>query len=508
MRIAFAAVTLLAIAAFARPAAGSAPLSYDDARHLLNRTGFDATSAEIAGYVGLSREDAARRLLANTRTVAATSPPSWTFAPGPLRYPRRGENASAAEKKLFAQEQIRDGLELRGWWLEEMVTTPSPLTERMTLFWHNHFTSSQQKVKLAELMYRQNVTLRANALGNFGPLLHAIARDPAMVIYLDNAQNRRGAPNENFAREVMELFTLGEGHYGEQDIKEAARAFTGWSLDRDTGQFVYRRFIHDYGYKTVLGKSGFLDGDEVLDILLARPETAEFVTRKLWREFVSPDPEPAEVARIAARFRDSHYDVKSALFALLTSEAFYARENRGVLVKSPVELVVGTLRQFDLRPSEPIPFAVAAAGMGQNLFAPPNVKGWPGGEAWINASTLLARKQFLDRLFREDGTGTMPGGAPALDSMVAAAMPEDATADATQEVARRLRFMRAMDRGIRSVQFDSDAWYARLGTGEEARAQSAARLLLAVAPQSAPPATDDPRAVLRALVLDAAYQVK
>ena len=507
MRIASAA-TLLAIAALAGSAGASAPLSYDDARHLLNRTGFDATGADIVRYVGLTREDAARKLLADTRTVATASPPSWTFAPGPLRYPRRGENASAAEKKLFAQEQIRDGLELRGWWIEEMVTTPSPLTERMTLFWHNHFTSSQQKVRLAELMYRQNVTLRANALGNFGTLLHAIARDPAMVIYLDNAQNRRGAPNENFAREVMELFTVGEGHYGEQDIKEAARAFTGWSLDRDTGQFMYRRFVHDYGYKTVLGRSGFLDGDDVLDILLARPETAEFITRKLWREFVSPDPDPAEVARIATRFRDSRYDIKAALYAVFTSDAFYAPGNRGVLVKSPIDLVVGTLRQFDLKPGEPIPFAVAAAGMGQNLFSPPNVKGWPGGEAWINASTLLARKQFLDRLFRaEDAAGATPA-APALDTMVAAVMPDETAPDAAKEVERRLRFMRAMDRGVKSVRFDSEAWYIRLGAGEDARAQSAARLLLAVAPKSAPSATDDSRTVLRALVLDAAYQLK
>src|SRR5437588_1534425 len=151
-----------------------------------------------------------------------------------------------------------------------MLSTSSPLTERMTLFWHNHFVSSQQKVKLAELMYRQNATLRANALGSFADLLHAIARDPAMVIYLDNAQNRRGAPNENFAREVMELFTLGEGHYDEQDIKEAARAFTGWSVDRARATFVSRPALHDDGDKTIFGRTGRFDGDDVLDLLLAR----------------------------------------------------------------------------------------------------------------------------------------------------------------------------------------------------------------------------------------------
>jgi len=506
MRTLTAFATLAALLAALPTAALAAPLlSYDDARHLLNRTGFGATEAEIQGFVGMTREEAARKLLADTRTVAVTSAPAWTHDPGPLRYPRRGENASDMERKQFQQEQIREGLELRGWWVEEMIRTPSPLTERMTLFWHNHFVSGQQKVKLAQLMYRQNVTLRANALGRFGDLLHAVARDPAMVIYLDNAQNRKGTPNENFAREVMELFTLGEGHYGEQDIKEAARAFTGWSLDRDTGQFVFRRFIHDYGQKTVLGKTGNLDGDDVLDILLARPETAEFVMAKLWREFVSPDPDEKEVKRIAARFRDSRYDIKVALQALLTSDAFYAAENRGVLVKSPVDLVVGTLHQFGMRPGEPVPFAVAAAAMGQNLFAPPNVKGWPGGEAWINTSTLLARKAFLDRLFRADDAA---GRTDATPMMADALAPKAISVADESEASRKLRFMKAMDRGLKSVQFDSDAWFGALKATPDARAAAATRVLLAYAPQAQPDPASEPLAMVRQLVLDAAYQLK
>ena len=507
MRVLTALVTLAVVVAISPTPTLAAPsLSYDDARHLLNRTGFGATEAEIRSLVGVTREEAARTLLANTRTAAMTPPPAWTRDPGPLRYPRRGENASEVERKQFQQEQIRDGLVLRGWWVEEMLVTPSPLTERMTLFWHNHFVSGQQKVRLALLMYRQNVTLRANALGRFGDLLHAVARDPAMVIYLDNAQNRKGTPNENFAREVMELFTLGEGHYSEQDIKEAARAFTGWSLDRETGQFVFRRFIHDYGQKTVLGKSGNLDGDDVLDILLARPETAEFITTKLWREFVSPDPDQAEVKRIAARFRDSHYDLKVALQALLTSDAFYAAENRGVLVKSPVDLVVGTLHQFGMKPGEPVPFAVATATMGQNLFSPPNVKGWPGGEAWINTSTLLARKQFLDRLFRaDDAAGRM--NAAAAPMMAEALTPTTAAGDES-DVARRIRLTRAMDRGLNSVQFDSDAWFGALKATPEARAAAATRMLLAYAPQARPDPASEPLAMVRQIVLDAAYQLK
>jgi uncharacterized protein (DUF1800 family) len=494
-------------------------LSYDDARHLLNRAGFGATEAEIQRAVGTTREQAARKLLDSARTSPVTAPPAWTGETGALRYPRRGPDASDAEKKMFQQEQVREGLELRGWWVGEMLATPSPLTERMTLFWHNHFVSSQQKVKLAELMYRQNATLRANALGNFADLLHTIARDPAMVIYLDNAQNRKGSPNENFAREVMELFTLGEGNYGEQDIKEAARAFTGWSLDRNTGQFVFRRFIHDDGVKTVLGRTGNLDGDQVLDILLAQPATAEFITRKLWREFVSPDPNEPAVRRIAQRFRDSRYDIKVALHDIFTSDAFYASENRAVLVKSPIELVVGTLRQFDMKPAEALPFAVAAAGMGQNLFAPPNVKGWPGQETWINASTLLARKQFLERLFRGDETsaGMLPSsyaqGNVSTDAAMGRAVPKQAIQPQgalDPDKARQVRFTRAMERGMSGVTFESNVWLAQFDAsrGAGSRNGAASRLLLATAPQSPPDASSEPMAQIRALVLDATYQLK
>ena len=517
MRMALAVAGLaLATAVVAAPVQTGtyvpAVLGYDDARHLLNRTGFGASQAEVERFAGLTRDQAARKLLADTRTSALTPPPAWTADTGPLRYPRAGEKATEAEKKMFQQEQLREGLQLRAWWVSEMLDTPSPLTERMTLFWHNHFVSSQQKVKLAELMYRQNVTLRANALGNFGELLHAVGRDPAMVIYLDSAQNRKGTPNENFAREVMELFTLGEGNYTEQDVKEAARAFTGWSLDRATGQFLFRPFIHDNSIKTVLGKSGNLDGDQVLDILLAQPQTAEFITRKLWREFVSPDPDEAEVKRIARQFRDARYDVKVALHGLLTSNAFYAPENRATLVKSPIELVVGTLRQFDLKPGQTLPFAVAAAGMGQNLFSPPNVKGWPGQDTWINSTTLLARKQFLDRVFRVDeaGAGMMVASG---DSTMDKPAPKQAIAPngaQDDEKIRQAQFRRAMDRGVTSIQFDSAAWFAQFGANADPARRSgvATRLLLATAPQLPPDPHGEPLALVRGIVLDVTYQLK
>ena len=496
-------------------AAADPVLGYDDARHLLARTGFGPTDAEVRAYAPLTRSEAVAKLLSATRTTAVTPPPASALDSTPLRVPR-GSAVSDAERKAFRDQQIREGLELRGWWTQEMLATPSPLTERMTLFWHNHFVSAQPKVRIARLMYRQNVTLRAYALGNFGAFLHAIARDPAMVLYLDSVQNRKGAPNENFAREVMELFTLGEGHYGEQDVKEAARAFTGYSLDRDTGAFVFRRGIHDDGVKTVLGQSGPFDGDAVLDVLLKQPAAADFITAKLWREFVSPDPDPAEIARIGKRFRESNYEIKVALGGILTSDAFYAPRNRGVLVKSPVELVVGTLRQLGIEPAETLPFAIAAAGMGQNLLAPPNVKGWPGGDVWINTTTLLARKTYLDRLTRADdgatiATITMAGSSEGDRMEMAhdtapAVTPQDAADD---EKGRQQRFRRRMERALASVHLDSARFLAQFsGTTAEARAQTAQRLLLATGPQQAPDRNADSLALVRELVLDAAYQLK
>ncbi|MET0918833.1 MAG: DUF1800 domain-containing protein [Burkholderiales bacterium] len=486
---------LVAAVTLASTVAAAAPMGYDQARHLLARTGFGPTDAEIRGYAALTREQGVNLVLRDVRTQAITPPPSFTLETTALRYPR-ADTVTPEERRAFQQQLVRQGLELRAWWMHEMLVTPSPITERMTLFWHNHFVSSQQKVRFSRLMYQQNATLRAHALGSFADLLRAASKDPAMLIYLDTAQSRTGQPNENFAREVMELFTLGEGHYGEADIKEAARAFTGWSLDRDTGRYLFRPAIHDYGMKTVLGKSGRFDGDGVLDVILDRPQTAEFITAKLWREFVSGDPDPREVQRIGKAFRNRNYDIKVALRFLLESDAFWDPANRGSLIKSPVELVVGTLRQLDLAPGGATPFVVVAAGMGQNLFSPPNVKGWPGGEQWINSNSLLARKQFLDRLARMDDA------PPAMMAML------PANGD---DAARVERFMRAVDRGVRNVQFDAARWVARQpGDSSIAKMQSAQALLLPLAPviADAPKPDVDALAFVRATLLDPSYQLK
>lgn len=470
--------------------AAAAALGFDDARHLLNRTGFAAGIDEVNAFARLTREQAVGRLLSGAGNSASTPPPGWVadrmVPPRELRAMSDGQRK--AERDLLFQR----GLELREWWLQEMLTTSSPLTEKMTLFWHNHFVSSQQKVRYPQLMYRQNALLRQHALGNFGDLLHAVAKDPAMVIYLDSASNRKAQPNENFAREVMELFTLGEGHYTERDVREAARAFTGWSMDPARGEFLFRRFQHDDGVKTVLGRSGNFDGDAVLDILLAQPQTAEFIAAKLWREFVSPVPDPQEVKRVGGVFRDSRYDMRQALRALLTSDAFYAPQNRAALIKSPVELVVGTLRQFGFATGALTPLVFTTARLGQNIFSPPNVRGWPGGEAWINSTTLLARKQFIGRVFRA-GEMRLAAAADAMDGGL------KGTGRLGSDARQRLL------QGMADLHFDSDKWLSQLMNAEP---DGVRHLLLASAPVIPPQPGMQGMALIRHLTQDPAYQLK
>jgi uncharacterized protein (DUF1800 family) len=251
--------------------------------------------------------------------------------------------------------------------------------------------------------------LRRHALGNFATLLRQVARDPAMLLYLDGARSREGEPNENFARELLEFFTLGEGHYSEADIKAAARAFTGWTIDRKSGAFTVRPRWHDRGIKEFLGWRSAYDGDGILDILLNHPRTSEQVVEKLWRAFVSDSPERAEVRRLAALFRDSDYEIKPLLQALFTSPAFRAPEARGRLIKSPIDLLVGTARQFQIPLEKPDRLVHLSRRLGQDLFDPPNVKGWPGGTAWITTDSLLERQSLLARV-----TGT--DDSPAMDA--------------------------------------------------------------------------------------------
>jgi uncharacterized protein (DUF1800 family) len=491
-------VLALLAALLTAAAAHGASIGFEGARHLLNRTGFGATEAEVEAYAGLAREAAVDRIIRGARSGASIAPPAWVSEPFSPYYKLREK--SEAERKVEQQRNIERSFELREWWYREMLLSPSPFTEKMTLFWHNHFATSQQKVRNPQLVYRQNVLLRSEALGNFGALLRNVARDPAMLVFLDNAGSRKEKPNENFAREVMELFTLGEGNYSEKDVKEAARAFTGFSLDRDTGEFTYRRFIHDDGEKVIFGKRGNYGAEDVLNLLLARPETAEFITRKLWREFVSPVPGEGDVKYLAGVFRNSRYDTKSLMRAMLLSNAFWAPENRACLIKSPVDLVVGTLHTFEIMPMDLRPAVLAGALLGQNLFSPPNVKGWPGGEAWINSATLLGRKQLLDRVFRAEEMPAMPM------MMAATAGVADAQAN-DKDKGREARMQRRMDLGLGAYAFDWVKWSKPLGA-PPAPAARIGRLVLAAPPVTPPPENATGLELVRSLVSDPVYQLK
>ena len=474
---------LIACTHFAVQAAG---MGYDDARHLLARSGFAPTELEVQSYAQLTRAQAVDKLLSETRSGAQTPAPAWVNEP-PVAL-RGFKQLSDEARKQLQRQQIERGVEMRGWWYQEMLTTPTPLTERMVLFWHNHFVSSQQKVKSAQLMYRQHLLLRQQALGNFGELLHAVSKDPAMIVYLDNASNRRGQPNENFAREVMELFTLGVGNYTEQDIKEAARAFTGWSVDRANGEFRFYPLLHDAGPKTVLGRSGDLDGDAVLDILLAQPATAEFISAKLWREFISPEPDPKEVKRLARLFREARYEIKPLLRAMFTSDAFYAPANRARLIKSPVDFLVGTQRQFGIEGLDTRLLVFAGRQLNQDLFGPPNVKGWPGFDTWINSTTLLGRKQFMERIFRAE---EMP-----LDRRT---LREEMEPGAARAMAGQ-----AM---LANVRFDTASFFSGFKGSEDQRRASVQRLVLST-PVSPKANTMERMEFIRQLVLDPVYQLK
>jgi uncharacterized protein (DUF1800 family) len=466
-----------------------------EAQHLQLRTGFGATDADLQTLAAQPYDAAVDRLVAAAaaHTAPVTPAPGWVNDPLPKF--RKLKNASPEKKKAFIQARIREAIDLQGWWMQEMVNTPDPLAERMTLFWHNHFTSSLKKDKLPLLLYRQNLTLRRYALGNFRDLLHAMAHDPAMIVYLDNLTNRDGHPNENFARELMELFTLGIGHYSEDDVKQAARAFTGWGLQRRTGTFKEYRRWHDDGGKVFLGQRGNFDGDDILDIILAQPQTAQFIVEKLWREFVSPDPDPQQVQILAAQFR-KNYEIAPLVAALLKTPQFRDPNNYGALTKSPVQLVAGTLHSFGVHLDDGRFPALACGRLGQALFNPPNVKGWPGGASWINTQTLIAREQFLGALSR--GFNNLGGGGMKAPMLRPAAQP--ANGNAARAGAIRAMIARA------AAALDMESYLAAFAQSHSsAQAQA---LLLAVAPVSPPPPQAKPAVWLRGLLLDPAYQVE
>ncbi len=371
--------------------------NYETAAHLLNRAGFGGPPAEIQKLASLGPDRAVSALLDYENIPDPTPDPAWAVPDpeGNKNLRDAIQKATPEQRRQIQQQQQRlqfDRLmELRGWWLNRMAKGPRPFQEKMVLFWHGHFATSFEKVRNAYYMWRQNELFRRLATGNWLELLTLAGQDPAMLIWLDQAQSRKEHPNENFAREVMELFSLGEGHYTEQDVTEGARALTGWSLDRLTEKFIFRPGFHDNGNKTFLGRTGNLNGDDVMAQIVAQPQAARFITAKLWNYFAGQPPPDALNDALAAVLRGYGNNFKPFLRVLFRSEEFYDAAIIRNEVKSPVQWLVGSARilECDLPPTQVC--EAVLRNLGQDLFAPPNVKGWDGGITWITTNTLLAR---------------------------------------------------------------------------------------------------------------------
>ena len=394
---------------------------FDEARHLLWRAGFGGTPKQILTLVEWGPEKSVDYLLDFHDEGNFPDPKANTFDGSIMReftaderdaYFRaqraQDENTLARFRREIQDRQRRDRVQVREmqkWWLTRMIETPHPLEEKMTLFWHGHFATSYRTIENSYHMYLQNQLFRAHAVGNFGELLFAIIRDPAMLRYLDNNLNIRGRPNENLARELMELFSLGVGNYKERDIKEGARALTGYTYDGNA--FAYYPARHDDKSKSILGKSGNMDGDDFVRAILAKRVCSEFITKKLYRFFAGEIPNlrtPAGqvvkrvVMRLASTMREHRYEIKPVLRQLLLSQHFYDPNIVLSRIKSPVELVVGTIRGLGTPTRDLSALLDAMNLMGQYLLLPPSVKGWEGERTWINTSTLYVRSNVANYL--------------------------------------------------------------------------------------------------------------
>jgi uncharacterized protein (DUF1800 family) len=297
--------------------------------------------------------------------------------------------------KEVRRNERKSVLDLQRWWLNRMLTSPAPLQEKMTLYFHGHFTTATiQKGVTPKMTFDQNQLFRENALANLRELTWKVSIDPAMLIYLDNARSDAEHPNENYARELMELFTLGVDHYTENDVRESARAWTGWIVARRTGKAVFVAGRHDNGSKTFLGKTGNFSGRDVVDVIYGQPACAVFWANSLLNFFVYNNPEPQLVDAVAKLILKNDYNLRPVMSTLLRSNVFYSGRAYRALVKSPVEFVIGTYKAFGLPEIDPSAQR-ALAQMGQMLFYPPNVAGWPGGANWLTSQTVIARENFV-----------------------------------------------------------------------------------------------------------------
>ena len=397
------------------------PKDFDErkAQHLLQRAGFGGTPQQIQALAKLGLEKSVAYIV-NYKALPDPSPPaSGDYDKDIIRPPTRTEQETIRKARQSGNEEMVDKFrterqrrqradrkqiaQMEQWWLRRLIATPRPLEEKLTLFWHGHFATGYRTIENSYHMYLQNMFFRKNAMGNFKEdLVRGIIHDPAMIRYLNNHQNRKQAPNENLARELMELFTLGEGEgYTEDDIKEGARALTGYTVDDDA--FIFRTRQHDSGTKKIFNRRGTFTGDDFVDLIFTRSSASTFVIEKLYKFFVNDLPHgntvdsKSYIRLLSKVFKRNDWNIKPVLETIFLSQHFYDDVNANAIIKSPVQLIVQAARALNPpnRKKMTNTLAIASDVMGQRLFAPPSVKGWDGGRAWINTSTMFVRQNTL-----------------------------------------------------------------------------------------------------------------
>jgi len=366
---------------------------YFDLGHLLRRSGFGATPQEITAAAQAGTAATIDRIVNYSQIPDNFTPPDPTVI--------AGKNTPIEPLSV--------------WWLQRMLTTARPFQEKMTLFWHGHFATAFSKVRYPSFMYQQNQLFRQTALGRFDDILGAVYKDPAMLIWLDGDRNVKAAPNENFAREVMELFTIGRGpdsapNYTQNDVHEGARSFTGWQLNVDTGAVVFNPRLHDDGMKSYLGQTGNFTGDDIVRILAAHPATGSFLATKIWRFFASETAPVGVIQSMSQSYYSSGHSIAAMVRTMFTSPELYSQDTRQSHIKNPTDFAVSALHHLGLSNVDLTAVPRTLALMGQELFNPPNVGGWSGGASWVNAATMLTRFNFASRV-----TGDAPGSQPLFD---------------------------------------------------------------------------------------------
>jgi len=378
-------------------------------QHLLWRSAFGPMAENTASLDGITTKNLWSLLVKSSSKpvtkIEVTKNPADDYMMGMTDLKEIQKKLQSPEMRKKLREKSRDDIKtMNVRWLESMVNSEAQLREKMSLFWHGHFACrSLNSFHAQELLH----IIRTNALGSFANMLKAVSKSPAMLAFLNNQQNKKQHPNENFAREVMELFTLGRGNYTENDIKEGARAFTGWSFNA-RGEFVFRKNQHDEGSKTFLGKTGNFDGDDILDILLENNQTANFITKKIYRYFVNENIDEENQQWLSNRFQKSNYDIAKLLEDIYTSNWFYDDKNIGNRIKSPVELLAGIRRFLPMQLENDQSQLLFQRALNQVLFYPPNVAGWPGGKNWIDSSSLMLRLRIPQIFAANDAIDIMP----------------------------------------------------------------------------------------------------